>query len=76
MQRIYSGSSLVIVDLGEEADNSVLVLPVFEALARNDQSCIPSVSQAKMQGLESADAVDHAWDAFKAVLRKPWFRHK
>jgi hypothetical protein len=74
MQRIYSGVSFVIVDLGEEADNSALALPVFEALVRNDQSCVPSVSQAKMQGLESADAVDHTWDAFKVVLRRPWFR--
>jgi hypothetical protein len=74
MQRIYSGASLVIVDLGEEADNSVLALPAFETLARNDQSCVPSVSQAKMQGLEPADAVGHAWDAFKAVLRRPCFR--
>jgi hypothetical protein len=71
MQRIYSGASFVIVDLGEEADNSPLALPVFEASARNDQSCVPSVSRAKMQGLEPADVVDHAWYAFKAVLRRP-----
>jgi hypothetical protein len=57
MQRIYSGSSLIIVDLGEEADNSALALPAFEILARDDKSCIPSVSQSKTQGLEPADAV-------------------
>jgi hypothetical protein len=74
MQRIYSSVSLVVVDLGEEAENSALALPVFEALARKDQSCVPNVSQAKMQGLGPADAVDYAWDAFKDVLRRPWFR--
>lgn len=60
MQRIHSTASLVIVDLGEVADDSALAFTVFDALARNDQSCVPSVSQEKMQGLEPLDDVDHA----------------
>jgi hypothetical protein len=70
MRRIYKGSSVVYVWLGDEADDSSTAMDILSTLAAPKPT--PGEKAIHYPSFTEEDVARH-WKALKALLKRPWW---